>query len=333
MPPLVSIITPSYNQASFLEHTLRSVLAQDYEPIEYLVIDGASTDGSQAILQRYASRMEYWVSEPDSGQAEAINKGMRRAHGEIVAWLNSDDIYLPGAISRAVQALESDPSLGIVFGDAVSINKQGRPTNLQTFSQLGLNDLLNFRIICQPTVFMRRSVFEKAGGLDQTYHFMLDHHLWLRMAEIAPIWHVSPPPLAAARYHPAAKNVAQAAAFSTETQRLMEWIMARNRMPQGTQANRRSIEGGAYRLSARYLLDGDQPMAALQAYFKALYLSPRRTLRHGHRIFYAVASLFGGKALLDHTRSRLTSHRPQKLGAYLRQAFPAQVDSWPGLKL
>ena len=107
--PLISIITPSFNQAAFLEETLLSVLGQDYPAIEYIVIDGGSTDGSVAILERYADQLAYWVSEPDAGQADAINKGFAKATGKYVAWLNSDDVYLPGAVATAVAALEEKP--------------------------------------------------------------------------------------------------------------------------------------------------------------------------------------------------------------------------------
>ena len=123
--PLVSIVTPSYNQAIYLEDTLRSVLNQDYPRIEYIVIDGGSTDGSQEIIQRYADRLAYWTSEPDSGQADAINKGLRRTTGEIVAWLNSDDMYMADAVQEAVEALDASPEAGMVYADGLMVDAGG----------------------------------------------------------------------------------------------------------------------------------------------------------------------------------------------------------------
>jgi len=299
---LVSIVTPSYNQAAFLEQTMRSVLAQDYAPIEYIVVDGASSDGSPDIIKRYADKLAWWVSEPDSGQAEAINKGLNRAQGEIVAWLNSDDLYLPGIVSGAVAALQADPHLGMVFGDAITIDAEGQPLNRLSFGDYGLKELMGFRIICQPAVFMRRAVLERASlgpekaALDTSYHFMLDHHLWLRMAKIAPIQHVSTL-WAAARHHPAAKNVAQAAGFADETRRLLTWMQQQPDLAPLVKANQRMVKAGAYRLTARYLLDGGQPGPALQAYGQAIRSDPVYTLKHWRRIIYAILSLVGGKNL------------------------------------
>ena len=124
--PKVSIVTPSFNQASFLEQTLRSVLEQDYPNLEYIVIDGGSTDGSVEIINKYADQLAYWQSQPDQGQTDAINQGFAHATGEILAWLNSDDLLLPGAVSAAVRALEEHPEAAMVYGDALLINAQGK---------------------------------------------------------------------------------------------------------------------------------------------------------------------------------------------------------------
>ena len=129
MRPLVSIITPSYNQVQYLEDTIQSVIQQDYPNIEYFVVDGGSTDGSLEIIERYKNKLAWWVSEPDQGQADAINKGFRKASGEIIAWLNSDDLYLPGAISSAVELFHENPTSGVIYGDAVSADANGRLLN------------------------------------------------------------------------------------------------------------------------------------------------------------------------------------------------------------
>jgi glycosyltransferase involved in cell wall biosynthesis len=260
------------------------------------VIDGASTDGSQEIIQRYAGRLAGWVSESDSGQAEAINKGFARATGKYIAWLNSDDLYLPGAISKAVSVLEAHPQLGMVFGDAVTIDPQGSTLNQLKFGDWSLEELLGFRIICQPAVFMRRSTLEQAGYFDPSYHFMLDHQLWLRMARLAPILHI-PASLAAARHHPQAKNVLQAAAFGDEALRILHWITEQPEFQAHYTAHRGRVTAGAYRLKARYLLDGGQPGPALRAYFQAFRHHPGFTLQHWHRIVYAILSLLGLKKL------------------------------------
>ena len=322
---LVSIITPSYNQAAYLELAMRSVLEQDYAPIEYIVVDGASTDSSQAIIQRYADRLAWWVSKPDSGQAEAINKGLRRARGEIVAWLNSDDLYLPGAIAGAVAALEANPEVGMVFGNAITIDSDGRPLNRLAFGDWGLAQLMAFRIICQPAVFMRRAVLEKAGFLDLSYHYMLDHHLWLRLARLAPIRHV-PVIWAAARYHAGAKNVSQAPGFGRETLRVLAWMRDNPEFAPLVEKDRRRVEGGAHRLNARYLLDGDQPGPALFEYGRAFFYDPGFAMQHAHRMVYAVLSLCGGKRLASFYYRFRRDRRPDLSG------LPA-LESWPGLRL
>jgi glycosyltransferase involved in cell wall biosynthesis len=288
----VTIITPSFNQSRFLEQTIRSVLEQGYLSLEYFVIDGSSTDSSVEIIKRYESKLAGWVSEKDKGQADAINKGFRQAHGEIVAWLNSDDYFLPGAIARAVQVFEQNPQASLVYGNVISVDENSRAFNLQTFNLLNLVDLMSFRIISQPAVFMRRSVLEQAGWLDPSYHMLLDHHLWLRMARIAPLVYI-PETLAAARYHAMAKNLANTADFGREAFRLVDWMKSAPEFSSIFEQNQARILGGAHRLDAFYLLDGGQYGASLAAYKRAFRFDPPVALKEWHRVLYAVLALLG----------------------------------------
>jgi len=295
--PRVSIITPSFNQAAYLEATIQSVLSQDYTNLEYMIVDGGSTDGSVEIIKKYASQLVWWVSEPDKGQADAINKGLARASGDIVAWLNSDDLYQPGAIWRAVVNMQANPAVGLAYADVHAIDAAGKAVNMITYKQYNLGDLLAFRIIGQPSVFMRRAILKQAGYLNLDFHYLLDHQLWIRMARLAGLKYV-PEVWSAARYHPGAKNVAQPAAFGLEAYRILAWAETQPGLMEYTQANQRRVNAGAQRLAARYLLDGGAPRQALQTYFKALINDPGYTLQHGHRMLYAFACLLGlGKLL------------------------------------
>jgi len=197
--PLVSIVTPSLNQGRFIEDTLRSVLSQDYPRIEYLVVDGGSTDGTIAILGRYDAKLR-WISEPDDGQGAAINKGLRLTSGEIVGWLNSDDVYEPQAVSAAVAHLRQHPETALVYGDATLIDVESNdigpcshvePVNLDRLVHEG-------DYIVQPAAFFRRSAFAEVGGLDESLHWALDYDLWLKIARRFPIAYI-PRKLARAR--------------------------------------------------------------------------------------------------------------------------------------
>ena len=307
--PLVSIVTPSYNQAAYLEQTLTSVLEQDYPNLEYLVVDGNSTDGSVDIIKKYADKLAFWVSEKDSGQAEAINKGLSRTRGKFVAWLNSDDTYMPGTISAAVKTFEANPDAFLIYGDMLAINEHGETINLLKYRQLTLEDLLCFEIIGQPAVFMSRAALEMAGLLDPSYHFFLDHQLWLRIALQGPILHVSET-WAAARYHPEAKNRARSAEFGREAFRILDWA---RKWPDFTQAFtgvERRARASAYRVDARYLLDGGFPWQALRSWIKALFIYPPVALK---RLNIMVSGLLQGfglgairEAILARRKSKLT---------------------------
>jgi len=212
-----------------------------------------------------------------------------------------------------------------VYGNAITIDPQGRLLNRLTFGEWGLAELASFRIICQPAVFMRRSVLEKAGGLEPSYHFMLDHHLWIRMARLAPIRHI-PAWWAAARHHPGAKNVSQAAGFGREIFRILEWMKAQPEFKDLLASRRRQVQAGATRLAARYLLDGNRPGEALRLYGRALSLDPAYTLQHWHRMVYALISLAGlGDAAGWYFRLR-QAHRKNL------QQIPG-LEGWPGLTI
>jgi glycosyltransferase involved in cell wall biosynthesis len=182
--PLVSIVTPSYNQAQFLEQTILSVLNQDYPNIEYIIIDGGSTDGSVDIIRKYAHRLAYWVSEPDRGQSHAINKGWMRSKGDVLAWLNSDDYYEPGGVRGAIDLLLSHPKSVAVCGSIRVVDETGHYLSTQHSVPVKLRKMLSLRgnwTIQQPAVFARRDAVERAGWLDPKVHFLMDVDLFLRL--------------------------------------------------------------------------------------------------------------------------------------------------------
>ncbi len=189
--PLVSIITPSYNQANFLESTIQSVLAQDYPNVEYIIVDGGSTDGSVDVIRRYEGRLAAWISEKDEGQTDAINKGFAMAQGEILAWLNSDDVYQPSAISEAAAFLEENPGVGMVYGDTNFIDEDGRVLGKFNAQQTSYKRLRRGGVyIPQPASFWRASLWDAVGPLDPSFYFAMDYDLWVRFAKVAELRYV-----------------------------------------------------------------------------------------------------------------------------------------------
>ncbi|HEB13072.1 MAG TPA: glycosyltransferase [Actinobacteria bacterium] len=213
--PLVSIVMPSFNQQQFIEEAIQSIVNQDYPNLELIVIDGGSTDGTLEILKRYDSQL-HWISEPDNGQSHAINKGFKRAQGEIVAWLNSDDFYAPGAVRTAVDELVNNPDIGAVYGYAGVIDDQGDETHVLKSPEYSRERLFSTPdFIMQPTVFMRKSVLDQVGLLDESLHYVMDYDLWLRIGRVTD-FKLIPTPLAGMRFHVDAKSVAQSKKFWPE---------------------------------------------------------------------------------------------------------------------
>ena len=206
----VSIITPSYNQAPFLEATIRSVLDQDYEDIEYIIVDGGSTDHSVDIIRRYEDRIAKWVSEPDQGQTDAINKGFAMATGDILAWINSDDTYEPGAIAEAVKYLDAHPKVGLLYGDANFIDENGRTIGAFNARQTDYKRLMRGAVyVPQQAAFFRADLWKQIGPLDPTFYFAMDYDLWVRLARISQVRYLPGNVWANFRLHGSAKSIAE----------------------------------------------------------------------------------------------------------------------------
>ena len=207
--PRVTIVTPSYNQGQFIEETIRSVLLQGYPNLEYMIIDGGSTDGSVDVIRKYEPWLTYWVSEPDRGQSQAINKGWARATGEVLAWLNSDDVYFEGVLGTAINALGQDPEAAVVYSNCQLIDREGDPMALSRPGEFDLERLFKTlsSYIPQPTTFIRKSVLADVGLLDVNLSYSMDYELWLRIGMRYPLRYVDQV-WAASRMHGEAKTVA-----------------------------------------------------------------------------------------------------------------------------
>lgn len=187
--PKVTVVTPSYNQGEFIRDTIESVLNQTYDNIEYIVMDGGSTDETVDILRSYGDRF-IWYSEKDGGQADAVNKGIRIAHGEIIGWLNSDDTYYPDTIEKAVQALLEHPDVDMIYGEGCYIDRAGNETSLYATRLFDHESLANECVICQPAAFFTKEIVERVGLLRADLQLCMDYELWMRISQQGKIMYV-----------------------------------------------------------------------------------------------------------------------------------------------
>ncbi|MFA7235534.1 MAG: glycosyltransferase family 2 protein [Phycisphaeraceae bacterium] len=215
--PTLSIVTPSYNQAKYLDETIRSVLCQRDQVHEYFVIDGGSTDESASVIQKYASQIDHWVSEKDKGQSDAIQKGFSRATGDILYWLNSDDVLLPGALAKVRQAFADHPRWDVLTGYGCWIDADSRITKVfrmgRESARLARGGCMH---VCQQTCFFKREIYERVGGLNLDLHCIMDVELWARMFEAGAVWGLVPQYLAGFRRHDLAKGSAWSKEYADE---------------------------------------------------------------------------------------------------------------------
>jgi len=175
----ISIITPSYNQGQYIEQTIISVLEQNYPNLEYIIIDGGSSDNSVEIIKKYEKQLKYWISEKDNGQSHAINKGFKKATGDIIAWLNSDDIYLPDTLNIVNNIFNKNPDIDIIYGDVINFTE--KKEEYYKVSEFKINDFLSRISIHQPAVFWRKKLLNNEGFLDESLYYTMDYDLWMRL--------------------------------------------------------------------------------------------------------------------------------------------------------
>jgi glycosyltransferase involved in cell wall biosynthesis len=268
--PLVSIVTPCRNAAQFIGETVRSVLDQDYPDVEYLIMDGASSDGTLDVLAPYRTRLRV-ASAPDRGQADAVNRGFALTRGAIFAFLNADDRYHPGAIRAAVEAFAAHPEVAAVYGHARYIDESGRPVGKYPVEPFDRARLERRCYICQPAAFVRRDAFASCGMLDARLRYAMDYDLWIRLAASYPLLKIGRE-LADSRLHAASKTLAEMPAAMLETIEVLRRHYGY--VPYNW------LYGYAHRLRTRQALASARPAASFSSACRALTMGARYNWRH-----------------------------------------------------
>lgn len=242
--PKISIVTPSFNQGQFIEETIRSVLLQGYPNLQYIIIDGGSTDNSVEIIRRYEPWLSYWVSELDAGQAQAINKGLAHSTGEIVAWLNSDDVYLPGVLGEAAKWLMKHPEVAVVYGRSRFIDENGKELHGYYSNPFDLEEMLYYCRIPQPSSFIRKWAIEQVDYLDQEWSFIMDYDLWMRIGLRYPLRYFEKT-WSYFRRHATSKSITQEVRRWTETIEMLRELFERKEFPPRIRPLRSRVLGHA----------------------------------------------------------------------------------------
>ena len=225
--PKISVIVPSYNQGIYLAETIESIIDQEYPNCELIVIDGGSTDNSVEIIEKYQKHIDFWVSEPDHGQCDALIKGFNRATGDIFCWLCSDDKYLPGTLKIIAENFQSNPTIDLVYGDTDYLYPDGSLVKKPRISYHYQTMLRAFNIIAQPSSFFRARIYRQIGGLDPSLDFAMDYDLFIRFGPKLNCLQLKKS-LSLYRLHPSSKTVSLTKKFDDEWWRVRSKVLGRS---------------------------------------------------------------------------------------------------------
>jgi glycosyltransferase involved in cell wall biosynthesis len=277
--PLVSIITPSFNKGPYIEETIFSIRNQTYNNIEHIVIDGGSSDETISILKHHNNDLK-WISEPDRGQSDAINKGWRLAKGEIIAYLNADDTYLSTAVETVVYFFEQNPEIFMVYGDGIMTDEHGKNEHSFRCGEFNLKDFVFRRLnIFQPSVFLRKEIFETVGNVDEKLHLAMDFDYWLRIALVYPVGYL-PKPLSVAKIYRDAKSSALMHDYVIEYEYILDKLFTNSHTPKEILQYKEElynfvyVKGGLDYIHAKMLNEG------IRYLWKAFRISPGRSVKN-----------------------------------------------------
>jgi hypothetical protein len=295
--PRVSVVTPSYNQAEFIEETIRSVLLQGYPELEYIIIDGGSTDRSLEIIRKYQPWLAYWLSEPDRGQTHAINKGWDRATGDILAYINTDDSYLHGAIGTAVQEFCAKPDVGMVYGIAIIVDEAGKELKTWEAQPFNLNVMFTVgSIVPQPAAFFSKNGLKTVGPLSEKWEMIMDYEFCIRIGMQFPAVCV-PRTLARFRCHAQSKTRLRFEATARELIQFVTSFSTDHISPQDWRTIKHTTMSRVhYELALMYLWHGQQDESrALKQLLESISLSPLFVLRRPMQTAYIAKEILAGR--------------------------------------
>ncbi|HSA37677.1 MAG TPA: glycosyltransferase family 2 protein [Methanoregula sp.] len=288
--PLVSIITPSFNKGPYIEETIQSIRNQGYTNTEHIIIDGGSTDETLAILKKYNGQVS-WISEPDRGQSDAINKGWKIARGEIIAYLNADDTYTPDAVGIAVTYLNEHPDIGVVYGDGILTDETGKVLCPYHAGEFSMRELIYCRDnILQPAVFLRKAVYDRIGGIDEDLHLAMDLDYWIRAGLQFRIAYI-PVPLATAKIYRDAKSVLLMHNYIRDYEVILKKVFSDPHLPPQLASEKNAVYTYVYTKGGLDYIHLGMTRDGLGYIWKAFWMNPLQCMadvfvlivKYGHR--------------------------------------------------